>query len=94
LKKKPLGYKFRRQHPIKFYILDFYCDKKKLSIEINGGYHNNLEQKEKPIQEKDINAFLGNKLFFGLLIRKIILEEYRFNRQQSMLSQIDGELKN
>jgi very-short-patch-repair endonuclease len=47
LKTKPFGFKFRRQHPIKFFILDFYCHKKRLSIEIDGGYHNNPEQKEK-----------------------------------------------
>ncbi len=46
LKKSPLGFKFRRQHPIKFYILDFYCHKIRLSIEIDGGYHNKSEQKE------------------------------------------------
>ncbi|RLD29825.1 MAG: hypothetical protein DRI75_01975 [Bacteroidetes bacterium] len=47
LKTKPEGFKFRRQHPIKFFVLDFYCHKKRLSIEIDGGYHNNAEQKEK-----------------------------------------------
>ncbi|MBE9489397.1 MAG: endonuclease domain-containing protein [Bacteroidetes bacterium] len=47
LKMKPLGFKFRRQHPIHKYILDFYCHKKRLSIEIDGGYHNCIEQKQK-----------------------------------------------
>ncbi len=40
LKKHPLGYKFRRQHPIHKYILDFYCHKKRLSIEVDGKNHN------------------------------------------------------
>jgi adenine-specific DNA-methyltransferase len=31
--------KFRRQHPIGRYILDFYCDEKKLAIELDGGQH-------------------------------------------------------
>lgn len=39
LKEKPNGYKFRRQHPIGGYILDFYCHKLKLSIELDGEYH-------------------------------------------------------
>ncbi|MEM6517631.1 MAG: DUF559 domain-containing protein, partial [Bacteroidota bacterium] len=39
LKIKPKGFKFRRQHPIAGYVLDFYCHKLRLSIEIDGGYH-------------------------------------------------------
>ncbi|MFS4494644.1 endonuclease domain-containing protein [Maribacter sp. 2308TA10-17] len=47
LKNKPLGFKFRRQHPINFFILDFYCHQKRLSIEIDGEYHASIEQQEK-----------------------------------------------
>lgn len=32
LKTKPLGFKFRRQHPYSIYILDFYCHLLKLVI--------------------------------------------------------------
>ena len=39
LRKKQLGVKFRRQHPIGFFIVDFYCHEKKLVIEIDGEYH-------------------------------------------------------
>jgi len=40
LKEKKLdGYKFRNQHPIHRYILDFYCVKKLLAIEIDGDIH-------------------------------------------------------
>jgi very-short-patch-repair endonuclease len=34
------GYKFRRQHPLDCYILDFYCPIAKLAIELDGGGHN------------------------------------------------------
>lgn len=34
-----LGYKFRRQHPVGNYILDFYCADAKLAIELDGGQH-------------------------------------------------------
>ncbi|MEM6517627.1 MAG: endonuclease domain-containing protein, partial [Bacteroidota bacterium] len=44
---KPKGFKFRRQHPIAGYVLDFYCHKLRLSIEIDGGYHLKKEQQEK-----------------------------------------------
>ena len=39
------GLKFRRQHPIGIYILDFYCHKHLLAIELDGGYHQSLIQK-------------------------------------------------
>ncbi len=35
------GYKFRRQHSIGVYILDFYCPAKRLCIEVDGNVHNN-----------------------------------------------------
>jgi len=34
-----LGVKFRRQHSIGRYIVDFYCPKRKLVIEIDGNQH-------------------------------------------------------
>lgn len=33
------GYQFFRQRPIGNYIVDFYCPKAKLVVEINGGQH-------------------------------------------------------
>jgi very-short-patch-repair endonuclease len=32
--------KFRRQHPVKWFIADFYCHEIKLIIEVDGGIHN------------------------------------------------------
>ncbi len=40
------GCKFRRQHPIAGYIPDFVCLEKKLIVEIDGGYHNEQDQKQ------------------------------------------------
>ncbi len=39
LRSSRLGCKFRRQHSIGPYILDFYCPSKKLGIEIDGSQH-------------------------------------------------------
>ena len=39
LRTRPKGYKFRRQHPFKYYILDFYCHGAKLVIELDGQQH-------------------------------------------------------
>jgi len=46
LRHKPNGFKFRRQHPFGIYILDFYCHKTQLAIEIDGEYHERQEQKK------------------------------------------------
>lgn len=40
-----LGVKFRRQHPLLFYVADFYCHQLKLVIEIDGGIHNKEDVK-------------------------------------------------
>jgi len=39
-----LGYQFMRQKPIGNYIVDFYCSKLKLVIEIDGITHNNKKE--------------------------------------------------
>ena len=43
--RKIMGRKFRRQHPVSRFIADFYCHQAKLVIEIDGGYHEDHEQK-------------------------------------------------
>jgi very-short-patch-repair endonuclease len=44
--RKILGFKFRRQHPLDKYIADFYCYEVKLVVEVDGGIHNRLENRE------------------------------------------------
>ena len=46
LRDKKLGDKFRRQHLIDDFIVDFVCLSKNLVIEVDGGYHNDPTQKE------------------------------------------------
>ena len=38
--------KFRRQYPIDMYIVDFICHEKMLIIEIDGGQHNEIDNRE------------------------------------------------
>lgn len=40
------GYKFRRQHPISYYILDFYCEEEKFAIELDGSQHSKPSQRD------------------------------------------------
>ncbi len=46
LRNNKLDAKFRRQHPIDSYIVDFICLQQKLIIEIDGGYHEDKKQKD------------------------------------------------
>ncbi len=46
LKTKKLGFKFRRQHIIDEFIVDFVCLEKNLIVEVDGGYHSVPEQRE------------------------------------------------
>jgi very-short-patch-repair endonuclease len=42
--RKLKGCKFRRQHPLSNYVLDFYCSDCLLVVEVDGQYHNSPEQ--------------------------------------------------
>ena len=44
--RKVFKVKFRRQHPIDIFIVDFYCHELKLVIEIDGEIHSEYETKE------------------------------------------------
>lgn len=50
LRSRRLGYKFRRQHALHGYIVDFYCYERMLVIEVDGGIH---ETKIEHDQSKD-----------------------------------------
>ncbi|MCL2887787.1 MAG: endonuclease domain-containing protein [Elusimicrobia bacterium] len=47
LKNRVVGYKFRRQHKVGNYIVDFICIEKNLIIECDGGQHNSEVDKER-----------------------------------------------
>jgi very-short-patch-repair endonuclease len=73
------GYKFRRQHPIHHFIVDFYCHELKLIIEIDGKYHDSEEQKSKDINRSELLAFQG-------------LREIRFTNEE-IINTLDFVLK-
>ncbi|MFA6474733.1 MAG: endonuclease domain-containing protein [Patescibacteria group bacterium] len=46
LKGKRLGYKFRRQHPLHGFIVDFYCYELMLVIELDGPIHQDQKERD------------------------------------------------
>ena len=59
LRKNDMGVKFRRQHIIGDYIVDFVCLKKWLVIEVDGKYHDTTEQQESDDIRTEYLAGLG-----------------------------------
>lgn len=47
LRRSPGGHKFRRQHPAGPYILDFFCARANLTIEIDGFAHNHPTRQQR-----------------------------------------------
>ena len=43
---KLCGLRFRRQHPVGPFVLDFYCAERRLAIEVDGRAHDNAERVE------------------------------------------------
>ena len=64
-----VGYKFRRQHSVGRYILDLYCPKLKLAVELDGGQHF-----EPAIQahDRERDAWLKS---FGIIVVRITNDE-------------------
>ena len=47
LRKLQTGYKWRKQHPAGPYDLDFYCDRAKLCVEVDGEAHDRGDRPER-----------------------------------------------
>jgi len=62
LKTSQLGLKFRRQHIVDEFIVDFICIAKKLIVEVDGKYHNSKEQQEADKMRTQILEELGFKV--------------------------------
>ncbi|WP_412467871.1 endonuclease domain-containing protein [Pedobacter sp. KLB.chiD] len=58
LQNSRLGRKFRRQHSVGNYILDFYCPSEKLAIEVDGSSHDDYSAE---MYDKQRTDFLNNK---------------------------------
>ncbi|MDH4202041.1 MAG: DUF559 domain-containing protein [Phycisphaerae bacterium] len=81
--KKLEGRKFRRQHSVGPFILDFYCPAERLGIELDGQPHFHPAAREYD-RERDI--FLA---FYGIRVLRFE-NHYIFNRSEYVLNCIKG----
>ena len=81
-----LGYRFRRQHPIREVVVDFFCYEAKLVIEVDGDVHDAPYQKERDMERMNILKSFG-------------LKELRFRNKEVMnnianvIDKIERELR-
>ena len=68
---KTCGVKFRRQHPLDIFILDFYCHPARLAIEVDGEYHLSNEQQEYDVGREGELARLGIKTIHSRMKKSI-----------------------
>jgi very-short-patch-repair endonuclease len=60
--KQLYGYKFRRQHPVDHFIVDFVCLEKRLIIELDGGHHAEHKTQQYDIQRLEYLHAQGFKV--------------------------------
>ncbi|MEI6805074.1 MAG: DUF559 domain-containing protein [Myxococcaceae bacterium] len=73
LRRKNLGkHKFRRQHPIGPYVIDFYCAKRQLGIELDGSIHLNSQVQGNDLERTRFLSGRGVKIirFFNTDLHK------------------------
>ncbi|MCF6156665.1 MAG: endonuclease domain-containing protein [Candidatus Brocadia sp.] len=68
--RKIKGYQFMRQKPIGKYIVDFYCSKLKLVIEIDGISHNDKSEKDRARQKQLESLGLSLLRFYEWDVKK------------------------
>lgn len=73
------GYKFRRQHAVDRFILDFYCPASQLAVEIDGPIHDRTA-----IQDAERDSILAN---YGIRVLRVRNEEI-FEDIQAVLAAI------
>jgi very-short-patch-repair endonuclease len=62
LRNRNIKFKFRRQYPIKRFIIDFYCAEVKLCVEVDGDSHLEQEQKEYDTARTEFLESIGYKV--------------------------------
>jgi very-short-patch-repair endonuclease len=80
------GFRFRRQHPLKDFIVDFFCYDAMLVIEVDGSVHDEIKQKERDQQRT-------------LILKRLGIKEIRFTNEDvihhtdQVINKIETELQ-
>ncbi len=85
--RKLAGFKFKRQYSVDAFIIDFYCPKVKLGVELDGEVHFTDEAKE---YDENRTGFLSD---FGIEIIRFKNDEV-VNNVEMVLNKIKQKLKN
>ena len=81
------GYKFRRQHPVGKYCLDFFCEEAELNIELDGSQHGFPDQQKHDLERGKFLQSLGIKTlrFWNSRLRRDaqVIRDAIFNELQT-----------
>ncbi len=88
-RRQMLGYQFLRQRPLEHFIVDFFCHRLRLIIEIDGRSHNGKEKydawRQKQLEEKKFHflRFTNDEIFNNMedVLRRI--EEWIMAHEQA-----------
>lgn len=82
-----LGYKFKHQYSVDYYVIDFYCSEIKLAVELDGASHLSNEQK---LYDLNRQKYLES---FGIKFLRISDDELFGNPNQAF-KKIEQTIKN
>ncbi len=77
--RKQLGFKFRRQHPIDRYVVDFYCHECGLILEADGFVH---QENDNPEYDTERTAYLNH---LGLTVLRFTNDDILFRTENVLL---------
>ena len=83
--RKILGFKFRRQYSVDYFVIDFYCPKLKFGVEVDGKIH-----LKKKVSNHDGNRDSYLNHFEISLLR--IINERVFENINDVVHQIESEI--
>ncbi|UZW57274.1 endonuclease domain-containing protein [Sphingobium sp. JS3065] len=74
MRERPDGVKFRRQHPVGPFVLDFYCASARLGVEVDGSGHDSADR---VVRDERRDAWLNAQNIHVLRIKAVdVLREF------------------
>ena len=83
LKGRPEGFKFRRQHPLGCYVLDFFCYETALAIEVDGFAH---DLGPNPLRDVRRDAWVADQ---GVRTLRFLAADVRDNLEEVLASIVE-----